>query len=88
MKHTKGTWKVLEHNNGEYEIKNPINYRIAVIPNVNKSEENGANAKLIAQAPQLLKELIFCLETFKEMGMTSDSKHIQRIELTIAKATT
>lgn len=86
MKHTKGTWKIEDHQIGSGESH--LGGFKTVICELNKhlSDEGKANAKLIAAAPELLEALIEIQKQFNKDGYMTG--HLYEIcETAIKKAT-
>lgn len=60
MKHTQGEWIESELSSGRWEIGTPTNtgiHQVAITARTGFEEEDEANAKLIASAPELLEAL-------------------------------
>ena len=84
MKHTQGEWNC-DTNEGCKEIRTSIG-SIAQTDGINE-EEDLANAKLIAAAPEMLEALKDVLDTL-DKGMTGRQHKIyKRVEQAIKKAT-
>jgi len=88
LKHTKGKWEI-ESNKSFFRIlgKSNIKYTIADVYNVNGMEENEANAKLIAAAPDLLEACINSLSVFNSIRCTDEADIVKQLKDTIKKAT-
>lgn len=86
-KHTPGSWDVNPHDmrHDSWPVFSEDRYRVAEIPNVNRSPANAANARLIAAAPDLLDALRGMLN-IGETKAEYDAA-IQRAVDAIAKAT-
>lgn len=69
MKHTPGPWLITSHPTYDFtEIRNPeSNTQICELPNYNELEEVKANARLIAAAPELLKQLEYTRDILREL---------------------
>lgn len=89
--YTKGPWayRFINDNEFRYEINadNNINNCIANISIINKTnDEAGANARLIAAAPELYEACIFLL--LKLNGFIGECKEVTFAEKALNKATT
>ena len=88
--HTPGPWVVEPDIMGDFTI-HPEGRKLAIAAVVNGAinnitghgSEHGANANLIAAAPDLLADLEFAVKLLRPFGGTAQ---IQRMEATIAKA--
>ncbi len=75
--HTQGEWIESELSSGRWEIGTPTNTgirQVAITARTGFEEEDEANAKLIASAPELLGVLLDCLEYFEDL---EDADHDQ-----------
>ena len=102
MKHTKGEWKVLRQIQGNIitgiGVEQEPNYYTVLFNNIlpnsdeeyeKEREEQEANAKLIAAAPDLLNTLIEIEEYINKMGVVSIAmRNIKsKVRSSIQKAT-
>jgi hypothetical protein len=94
LKHTPGPWNysglTFETENGSFSIwKDQGENGSTLICEIDKGirhEKANANAKLIAAAPELLENLIRCVDRLEENGMGSMSA-VRRAKEAIKKAT-
>lgn len=95
--HTPGPWKITDSGTGVFSSNKPLgqNGIIAICDAVARTrEENEANARLIAAAPDLLKELeaavtwIEQIESYEIFDPSAPSKHelLPQLRAAIAKA--
>ena len=79
MAHTQGPWEVI---GGTVIVSKEDRYYIAHTPEVEQKRfyETRANARLIAAAPEMIKELENCMQDFNNLAMQfppdSDSREI------------
>ena len=93
-KFTKGEWKVAQLNNlvdaknGEilHVVTNHENYYNEICTLYRNKDENKANAKLIAAAPDLLEACVNSFKTFISIGSTMESDIMIQLENAIKKA--
>ncbi len=94
-KHTPGEWRMVSH------LKKPMDLHIHVdgksiceMPESysNPDNENNANAKLIAAAPELLQKLQFVIDAWDDYIFSGDknmvNSFVESAKKTILKATT
>lgn len=81
-KHTLGKWEIHDQCNGKniFQIESEYGYAVADVRNYNGSEQNKANAKLIAAAPDLL-------EFAEEVRRNGDTRLASMAIAAIRKAT-
>lgn len=79
-------WGEFKISAGSGDVMAPNYYRVGSVSNVNNSDENEANARLIAAAPELLQALqaVSDAEAADEAGI--DYELIGRVHAAIAKA--
>ena len=80
--HTPGPWRVTKRGDGHTYIED-ARYKTAVACMVARSdgpEENTANARLIAAAPQLLEALEATLSAYCQLRIRLSSEEISRID--------
>lgn len=84
-KHTSGHWWIDRNNE---ILSDPIgSIKIGKIYPISESNRGEANAKLIVVAPELLHELIDCVEYLKSLGTNPENPYLVSAELIIKKAT-
>lgn len=70
--HTPGPWVVCEAHKGFVISNDKNNYDIAVVRNIG-SQNNEANARLIAAAPELLNALLDFVETMDSLPKSDET---------------
>ena len=84
MKHTQGPWKAaiefgIDTSNNKCKVFAAKDSFFVIIDGTKSNEESVANARLIAAAPDLLRELTEILELFETKNLKSESKSLDSI---------
>lgn len=74
-KHTPGPWHIQQGDDGEMLIKPIPGQVVAVVEPQADKEEEAANARLIAAAPELLEALMSILEYAPQMELCMASRY-------------
>ena len=94
-KFTKGKWSISDIIEGnEYGVLSQqidcpeagVTSMIRIYHSSGLTEEDSANAKLIAAAPELFDACVYALKTFYTIGCTEDAEIVRVLEKVINKA--